>query len=214
MIDVSLILALLLQQGKPMEAPQSKPAASAAPAQEVDRPSISAAEIKSLRDTNLFAPKNAKRKPPSYSPSSSRTASRFESTTPAKPKPPVITGIFFDGKEQAWLVVVEDRNESSLKQFKEPKFLKTGDEVGGFKVGPVTAERASFLKGDTAKELKVGEALPADDKTVSAAPASDDPEAPSAPEVEIKPVDAESNAKVLEELKKKRGKKERPSNDE
>ena len=212
MIDLTLILALLLaQQGKPVEAPQSKPAAAAAPAQEVDRPSISAAEIKSLRDTNIFAPKNAKRKPPSTTPSS-RTPSRFESTAPAKPKPPVITGIFFDGKAQAWLVVVEDRNESSLKQFKEPKFLKTGDEVGGLKVGAVTAERASFLKGETARELKVGEALPVDDKAVEGA--AHDPEAPSAAEAEIKPADAESNNRVLEELKKKRGKKERPSNDE
>ena len=130
MIDVSLILVLLLQQGKPVEAPQSKPAAAAAPAQEVDRPLISAAEIKSLRDTNIFAPRNTKRKAPSHSPAS-RTSARFESSTPAKPKPPVITGIFFDGKAQAWLVVVEDRNESSLKQFKEPKFLKAGDEVNG-----------------------------------------------------------------------------------
>ena len=78
----------------------------------------------------------------------------------------------------------------------------------------MTAERASFLKGDTAKELKVGEALPVDDKAVSAAPPSDDPEAPPAAEAEIKPVDPETNTKVLDELKKKRGKKERPSNDE
>jgi len=214
MIDVSLILALLLQQGKPLEASQSKPAAAAAPAQEVERPLISAAEIKSLRDSNIFAPRNAKRKAPSHSPTGSRNSARFESSTPAKPKPPVITGIFFDGKAQAWLVVVEDRNESSLKQFKEPKFLKAGDEVGGFKVGAVTAERASFLKGDTAKELKVGESLPVDDKAVSTAAPSDDPEAPPAAEVEIKPVDPETNNKVLDDLKKKRGKKERPSNDE
>jgi hypothetical protein len=214
-IDTTLILMLFLaQQGKPsVEAPQSKPGpAAAAPAQEVERPALSASEIKALRDTNLFAPRNAKRKTPSYTPSS-RSSSR-ESSAPAKPKPPVITGIFFDGKAQAWLVVVEDRNESSLKQFKEPKFLKAGDEVSGLKVGAVTAEKASFLKGDTTKELKVGEALPVDEKHVSAAapsPSSDDPESA---EVEIKPVDSETNTKVLEELKKRRGKKERPSNDE
>ena len=206
MIDATLILMLFLaEQGKPV----------AAPAQEVDRPALSAADIKSLRETNIFAPKNAKRKTYS-SPSTSSRSARFESSsTPAKPKPPVVTGIFFDGKAQAWLVVVEDRNETSLKQFKEPKFLKTGDEVGGLKVGAVTAEKASFLKGDSAKELKVGDPLPVDDKAVSAAsPAPDGPEAPPAAEVEIKPADAETNSKVLEELKKKRGKKERPSNDE
>ena len=218
MIDATLILMLFLaQQGKPVEAAQSKPAA--APLQEVDRPALSAADIKALRDTNIFAPRNAKRKPAPEIKSSGRS-SRFESSAPAKPKPPVVTGIFFDGKAQVWLVVVEDRNESSLKQFKEPKFLKTGDEVAGLKVGVVTAEKASFLKGDNskeAKELKVGDPLPADDKAVSAAaPAasSDDPEAPPAAEAEIKPADAETNNKVLEELKKKRGKKDRPSNDE
>lgn len=205
MIDATLILMLFLaQQGKP----------AAAPVQEFDRPVLSAADIKALRDTNIFAPRNAKRKPPSVS--SSPRSSRFEhSSAPAKPKPPVVTGIFFDGKAQAWLVVVEDRNETSLKQFKEPKFLKTGDEVGGLKVGPVTAEKASFLKGDAAKELKVGDPLPVDEKAVPvAAPASDDPEAAPPAEVEIKPADAETNTKVLEELKKKRGKKDRPSNDE
>jgi hypothetical protein len=211
---IELMLALVLAQAKPVEAPQSKPAAAAAPVQEVERPSISAAEIKSLRDTNIFAPKNAKRKTPTYTPSSSRPPTRFEPPAPAKPKPPVVTGIFFDGKAQTWLVVVEDRNETSLKQFKEPKFLKTGDELNGLKVGAVTAEKASFQKGDTVKELKVGESLPAEEKAVSAAAPSDDPEAPPAPEAEIKPADAESNARVLEELKKKRGKKERPSNDE
>jgi hypothetical protein len=212
---IELILTLVLTQSKPpVEAPQSKPAA--APAQEGERPVISSAEIKSLRDSNIFAPRNQKRKAPSYT-SSSKGPSRFETAAPAKPKPPVITGIFFDGKAQAWLVVVEDRNESSLKQFKEPKFLKTGDEVNGLKVGAVTAEKAAFQKGETVKELKVGESLPADDKSVSAAPsasATDDPEAPPPAEVEIKPADAESNARTLEELKKRRGKKERPSNDE
>lgn len=217
MMELTLILAALLAaQAKPVEAPQSKPAAAAS--QDVERPAISAAEIKALRDTNIFAPRNQKRKPPS-SPPSSRGSARFEPAAPAKPKPPVVTGIFFDGQLQAWLVVVEDRNESSLKQFKEPKFLKAGDDVGGLKVGAVTAEKATFLKGETSRELKVGESLPAEDKAVSIVPTSatlDDPDAPPAPaaDVEIKPVDAESGAKILEELKKKRGKKERPSNDE
>lgn len=213
MIDVMLLLAILVAQGKPVEAAQSKPSASAAPAQESERPVFSAAELKALRETNIFAPRSQKRRPPPPS-TSSRTSTRYEPSAPARPKPPVITGIFFDGKTEAWLVVVEDRNEASLKQFKEPKFLKAGDEVHGLKVASVTAEKATFLKGDVAKELRVGESLPADDKAVSAAPSSDGPEAPPPAEVEIKPVDAESSARILEELKKRRGKKDRPSNDE
>ena len=211
MIDLAAVLALLFGQAKPAEPAQSKPAA----VQESERPAIPAAELKALRDTNLFAPRTLKRRPPETRSATSRSSRIDPPAAPPKPKPPVVTGIFFDGKEEAWLVVVEDRNSDSLKQFKEPKFLKVGGEVTGFTVTAVTAEKATFLKGEASKELKVGESLPADDRTpVSAAPATEDPEAPPPAEVEIKPADAEANSRILEELRKKRGKKDRPSNDE
>jgi hypothetical protein len=201
------------------KSPGPAPASAAASpsAQDGERPSLSAAELKLLKDSNIFAPRSTKR--PRYTPSSKDKGSRFESSTPAKPKPPVVTGIFFDAKVDTFIVVLEDKNSESLKLFKEPKFLKAGDEVVGYKVSAVTADKATFLKGDVSKDLKVGEAMPAaDGKPVSAAPGTDDPEVAlddgGEPKVEIKPQDPETNTKTLDEIRKKVGKKNRPSRDE
>jgi hypothetical protein len=226
MMDFPLILLLILAalrdevpaSAKAAAAGQGKPSTTAAPAQDADRPVISASEIKALRDSNIFAPRTAKRRPPVKV----STERPNRPSAPAQPKPPVVTGIFFDAKAEAFLVVVEDRNDAALKQFKEPKFLKAGDEVNGFKIGLVTAEKAVFLKGEISKELKVGESMPGTDgKSVSLAPVTDDPDAAAAPEgeekiekVEIKPLDPEAHIKAMENLKKKAGKKNRPSQDE
>jgi hypothetical protein len=226
MIDFTLILMVLLgalrdespASAKAAAPAQGKPVTPAAPAQDGERPLISASDVKALRDSNIFAPRTAKRRPIV----SSKGSDLRRPAAPAQPKPPVVTGIFYDAKAQAFLVVVEDRNEASLKQFKEPKFLKAGDDVSGYKVASVTAEKAAFIKGEISKELKVGESLPGPDgKTVSVAPVPDDPEAAFPPEgeekpekVEIKPIDAETQNKALENLRKKAGKKNRPSQDE
>jgi len=180
---------------------------------DADRPALSSSDIKALRDSNIFAPYGPKRKAPSSFSKSSRT----EPVAAPKPKAPVVTGIFFDAKMKCYLVVVEDRNEASLRQFKDPKFLKSGEEVVGLKVGPVTAEKATFLKGEIAKELSVGDTPPAELKAAPASATSADPEAvPSEHEekVEIKPLDTEEKNKVLDKMKKERGKKNRPSNDD
>jgi hypothetical protein len=222
MIDFILVLTLLslggempAQSGKSSKSPT--PAAPASePAQDGERPALSAAELKLLKDTNIFAPRTSKRPPRSSRDGRSRGSDA--TATPAKPKPPVVTGIFFDAKVQTFLVVVEDRNSDSLRQFKEPKFLKAGDEVVGYRVASVTAEKAVFVRGEISKELKVGESMPgADGKPVPVAPAVDDPEAPlpeGEEKVEIKPQDAETNSKTLEEMKKKVGKKNRPSRED
>jgi hypothetical protein len=222
MIDLIFVLTLLslgdelpAQSGKSSKS--STPAAPApAPVQDGERPSLSVGELKLLKDTNIFAPKGTKKR----STAGPRTSSApKDPPAPAKAKPPIVTGIFFDAKIQTFLVVVEDRNSDSLKHFKEPKFLKAGDEVLGFKVASITAEKAVFVKGDVSKELKVGEPMPGvDGKAVPAAPVVDDPEAAPLPEgeekVEIKPQDAETNNKTLEEMRKKVGKKNRPSREE
>lgn len=222
MIDLILVLTLLApgpKAGDELPAQSAKsPVPAPPPAQEGERPALSAAELKLLKDTNIFAPRSTKR--PRYTPGS-RDSKRTETpSTPAKPKPPVVTGIFFDAKAEMFLVVVEDKNVESLRMFKEPKFLKAGDEVVGFKVSAITADKATFVKGDVSKDLKVGEPMPgADGKPVSAAPGTEDPEAAAPeegvePKVEIKPQDAETNNKTLEEMRKKVGKKNRPSRDE
>jgi hypothetical protein len=223
MIDLILVLTLLALSESPagdeLPAQAAKsPVPASPPVQEGERPSLSAAELKLLKDTNIFAPRSAKR--PRYTPSSKESKGRTETSTPPKPKAPVVTGIFFDAKADTFLVVVEDKNSESLKLFKEPKFLKAGDEVLGFKVTAVTADKATFVKGDVSKDLKVGEAMPgADGKPVTAAPGTEEPEATALeegaePKVEIKPQDPETNHKTLDEMRKKVGKKNRPSRDE
>lgn len=221
MMDLMLILILAL--GAPGDEPaaaaqaipQAAPSTPPAQAPDADRPALSTSELKALRDNNIFAPRNAKKRPPVRDIPRTKPVS-----APAQPKPPMVTGIFMDLKLQCYIVVVEDRNESSLKQFKEPKFLKSGDEACGLKVGAITAEKAVFIKGDVSKEIHVGEPVPATDLKVSAAaPSSDDPDALTDGEektekVEIKPLDTEEKTKVLEKMKKERGKKNRPSNDE
>ena len=229
MIEMIFGIWVLLQAavpgapGKPLDAAQAKPA-SVEP-QDPDRAPISAVDLKALRDNNVFSPHTKRRTPPpSY-------GSRPPSTPriPPKPKPPAVTGIFFDVKTQDYLVIVEDRNEASLKFFKEPKFLKAGDEVLGIKVQSVTAEKAVFMKGDVSKEAHVGEPLPETDaKPVSSAlPADDselaDDEDPAVPATagtpsktskrpptvesktgsESKSTDTRPSSDVLEELKKK-----------
>ncbi len=187
-----------------------KPAAQAA---EADRPAIPASEIKALRDSNIFAPYGRKN-PPSKP---SKGYERKHDAPAPKPKAPVVTGIFFDEKLKCYLVVVEDRNEASLRQFKDPKFLKSGEEVVGLKVGEVTAEKATFLKGEIAKQLAVGDALPAEMKAVVGATTPEDSDVlPSDGEekVDIKPLDNEEKTKVLEKMKKERGKKNRPNQDD
>jgi hypothetical protein len=208
MIDLTLVLLLALGVDEPV--PADKPAA--VQAADADRPPVPASEIKALRDSNIFAPYGLKKR----TPPSGGGKPRSEPAVAPKPKAPVVTGIFFDAKMNCYLVVVEDRNEGSLKQFKDPKFLKSGDEVVGLKVGPVTAEKATFLKGETAKELSVGDHLPVSDLKASAPP-SEDPEASGSEteeKVEIKPLDSEEKNKVLDKMKKERGKKNRPSNDD
>jgi len=205
-MDLVTIFMLLLGDEAP-KAPQ---------APDVDRPALSSSDIKALRDANIFAPYGPKRK---SAPSSFSKSSRSEPAAAPKPKAPVVTGIFFDAKADTFIVVVEDKNSDSLKLFKEPKFLKAGDEVVGYKVSAITADKATFLKGDVSKDLKVGEAMPgADGKAVSVAPATDDSETAveesGEPKVEIKPQDAETNTKTLDEMRKKVGKKNRPSRDE
>jgi hypothetical protein len=205
-----LLLFLVLAPGADEPAPAAKPAA--VQATDVDRPPVPASEIKALRDSNIFAPYGLKKR----TPPSSGGKPRSEPAAAPKPKAPVVTGIFFDAKAKCYLVVVEDRNEGHLKQFKDPKFLKSGEDVLGLKVGPVSAEKATFLKGETAKELSVGDSLPLSDLKASSPP-PEDPEASTSEteeKVEIKPLDTEEKNKVLDKMKKERGKKNRPNNDD
>ncbi len=217
MIQLPLIVILAL--GTAGDEPQARPASAVAAEQDADRPAINPTELRLLRDSNIFSPRSTKR--PLKSTRTYEKKTHTESA-PARPKPPVVTGIFFDLQLQAQVVVVEDRNEGSLKQFKEPKFLKAGDELNGYKVESISPEKAVFQKGETSKELRVGDPMPDDGKAVAAAAPSEDPEdaeSSPTPEKSVTAPPARTEAKpadprTLEGMKKRVGKKNRPGDEE
>lgn len=227
---LALLLGLLVA---PAAEPQAAPAAPASPAQDPDRPAIPAAELKALRENNIFAPRSAKFRPPKPPPG--QKSSDYVAP-PAKPKIPVITGFFIDQKTRTPFVIVEDKNDAARRFFKEPKFLKAGDEWAGYKVEAVTFDKAVFSKAGSPKELVLGEPLPNFDGMPAGAAsadddAGDDGEMPAPPDSsaatpgkkglrsrsdsrsDSKAPSAENQAQTLENMKR-RVKKSRPSDPE
>ncbi len=227
LLTLTFLAGLLASDG---DEPQAKPAPQAAAVQDPDRPAIAAADLKALRETNIFAPKGIRRTPPTSS-----TSSRGTPPAPYRQKPPVITAIFLDLASQAHQVIVEDRNDSTHRYFKEPKFMKVGDEWAGVKVESVTQESAIFNKAGVSKEVHLGEGLPESEaKLLSSADGSDegigdDGETPLPAESsttppstskfrkatpESKTQTSEEQNKVLEDMRRKNKKKNRPGADE
>jgi hypothetical protein len=158
-----------------------------------DRPPLPAAELKALKEANLFSPHRSKGADRPYRRDERRTESRTE---PARPKPPALTGIVFDAASGVHKALVEDRNAESLRRLKEPVFAKAGDEVLGFKVIEVSAE----------KELAPGDALPEDPNAAAAVPGE-------AAKPAEKPLEDGVKNEVLERLRSKNKKKDRPQDD-
>jgi hypothetical protein len=150
---IALTLSLLLG-ALAADEPQVKPPPPAAPAQDSDRPTISATELKALRDNNIFAPRGATKRLPRKGSDGPRMP-----PAPIKPKAPLVTAIFFDSAAQAYQVIVEDRNDSSRRFFKEPKFMKAGDEWSGIKLESVTQDKAVFIRDGASKEVHIGEGI-------------------------------------------------------
>jgi hypothetical protein len=217
-ILMMLLLSALAAAG---DEPQVKPAA---PVQDPERPALSLTELKALRD-NIFSPRNAKRAPVRVD----RSTTRPSAPTPYKQKAPVVTGIFLDPSTLVHHAIVEDKNDSAHKVFKEPKFMKPGDEWAGIKLESVTQDKAVFNKGGTTKDVRIGESLPeSEEKPLSAAEPSDDfiaddGETPAvesasksskAARPETKTVTPEGQSKTIEEMKRRLKKKSRPGDSE
>ncbi|HZE95775.1 MAG TPA: hypothetical protein VE981_01995 [Planctomycetota bacterium] len=169
MTTLTLILLLSLT-GIGEDEKQVKPPPAAAPAQDPDRPTISTTELKALRDNNIFAPKSTKRGPKITGGGTSTP----KPAIPAKPKPPVITAIFLDAASQAFQAIVEDKNPAALKLFKDPKFMKAGDEWSGITLESLTQDKAVFNKGGTSREVRIGESLPESEAAPLSASTTDD----------------------------------------
>ncbi len=169
--------------------------------QDPDRPRLSVADFKSLADKNIFSPLNPKRVagPPSKDPPPPSSA--------PKPRPPLVTGIFLDHASKAYHAVVEDRNDRSLKLFTGVKIVKVGDEVAGYRIESITADRVAVKSGEAAGEAGVGALFPANAQT--ALPAGGASQVPP-PTVHL---DDATRNDALEALKKRLQKKPLPEDD-
>jgi hypothetical protein len=224
-------MILMSAAGTAGDETQSKPATPVAAAQDPDRPALSATELKALRDNNIFSPRTVRRVPKTDRKSGPREV------IPYRQKAPVVTGIFLDLNTQTHQAIVEDKNDSAHRYFKEPKFMKIGDEWSGIKLQAISPDKAVFLKDGNPKEVRIGESLPeSDEKPLSAAaepgddPFSDDGEtpAPDAPAASSSPTKSkkgmtapdakamtpEAQTRTLDEMKKRLKKKNRPGDNE
>ena len=174
MIAILAAMSAMIGDEIPVELPQSP-----------DRPSISSADLKGLRENNIFSPHRTK--PFESKRGSDPRPPDRRPPEPSKPKPLVVTGLFSDPVTGAPKAIVEDRNDERHRHLKEPKFVVGGEEFLGLKIEEVTAEHVVVVRGETRKTCKIGEALPEGD--VPAVPA---PSGSASPESESKPVEAAS----------------------
>src|ERR1043166_350526 len=126
-----------------------------APAQDPDRPPLPAADLRALREYNIFAPSKIVRK--EHKPSTPVVKEKKL----ARPTPPLLTGIILDPAARAYQAVVEDRNKyEKLKLLKAPLFLKAGDEFLVYRIETVSSEKGTIKYGESSKDLKVGDTFP------------------------------------------------------
>lgn len=184
---MSAVLALSPVEGPADEIPVELP-------QSPDRPSISAADLRGLRENNVFSPYRSKPFEPRRS--ETRSAER-RPEAPARPKPLVVTGLFSDPETGTPKAIVEDRNDERNRVLKEPKFVVGGEEFHGLRIESVSADAVVVSRGDVTKECRLGDALP-EIEAPTPAPSSDSSETRS----EAAPAAAPSSAPALDDAAK------------
>ena len=172
--------------------------------QDPDRPTYSAADLKALRESNVFSPQ---RKPGSSSGrrEERRPETRTEPPPPARPKPLQVTGFVLDPATKTPRAILEDKNDEKTRTLKEPLFAKAGDEAAGWTIEEVTSEQLTIVQGEDRKVLKVGESFPDPGGIAAATPAETTAEKPAAPPPPL--LDDAAKNDVLERLKNKNKKK-------
>lgn len=175
--------------------------------QDPDRPTYPLADLKALREANVFSPYRK--------PGSRREEPKGTSTftprppEPARAKPIQVTGFVLDPATKTPRAILEDRNSDSLRTLKEPLFAKAGDTAGGWTVEEVLADQITIVQGETKKTLKVGESFPASaaSEPAAATPDSGSGPAEAAPRSGDAKVDEAAKNDILERLKQKNKKK-------
>jgi hypothetical protein len=171
--------------------------------QDPDRPRYAEADLKSLRESNIFSPKG-RSGASSGRRDERRPETRTEPPPPARPKPIQVTGFILDPETKTSRAILEDKNDEKTRTLKEPLFAKAGDTAAGWTVEEVTSEQVTIVKDEDRKVLKVGESFPDPDGVAAAVPtASAETPAATPPAA----VDDASRGDVLERLKNKNKKK-------
>jgi hypothetical protein len=169
-----------------------------------ERPELGEVQVDALRKKNIFSPFRTKPFDPPKPPGGTTTTST-PAAVPAKPKPPMVTGIVYDEASKSFQVIIEDRNEEKFRQLTGPKFLKAGEEVLDVRIESVAKDKVVVVRGEAKKELTAGDPLWEPEGSTSVAA----PSTTTSPAVESKPADPAVTNSVLEELKKKNKKKDR-----
>jgi hypothetical protein len=187
--------------------------ADAVEPQDPDRPTYSLADLKALREANVFAPHRSKSAARTSSPRrEDRRETRVEAP-PARAKGLLVTGFIVDPATRTPRAVLEDRNDEKFRTLKEPLFAKPGDEAQGWKVEEVAVDQVVVSKAEVRKTLRLGESFP--EPEAAATPASTSSAGAPAPAAEAAPPleEGEKND-ILERLKQKNKKKRSESADE
>lgn len=164
--------------------------------QDPDRPALSVADLNGLRGHNIFSPPRPPRRV--EPPSPRKEERRSEGSAAARPRPPVVTGLYLDPAAGVHAAILEDRNEERLRQFREPRIVRPGDTLGELRVEAVEPDRLVLKRGEETLVLKVGDALPDGTAPASSVSAA----APGA----ASPSDGASSQDVLERIRKRLGK--------
>lgn len=129
--------------------------AQVAPAvpQDPARPALSKEAVRDLRSNNIFSPLRPKR-------ASVRSKEPASPVPPARPKPPVLTGIIFEAEKGVYRALAEDRNRGSLRLFEKPAYVEAGDDFKGYHIEYVTVDRLGVRHGETTWALRVGDSFP------------------------------------------------------
>lgn len=171
--------------------------------QDPDRLPYPVADLKALREANVFSP--TKSRASSSRREDRRPESRSAEPVVARPKPLVVTGFVLDPATKTPRAIIEDRNEEKFRRLKEPLFAKGGEEAAGWTLEDVTSEQVTVVQGEIRKTLRVGESFP-ESTSPEAAPAPEG-STPAVPALETKPLQEGEKNDILERLRQKNKKK-------
>jgi hypothetical protein len=117
--------------------------------QDPDRPAYPAADLKALRESNVFSPRRSGGSSSSSGRREERRSETRSEPTPVRPKPIQVTGFVLDPATKTPRAILEDRNDEKLRALKEPLFAKPGDEAAGWTLNETSGGNLLIESSDT-----------------------------------------------------------------